>query len=364
MRGVRQVRWATLGNPYAPQPVHGGSLAIRISGSNVVSESAVLEFPGVRGSLRVQPLEDGRHQLSVLPAQGQTVSHRSWVTAYPLPLVLDIHATKDLYVCDEIMREENPSYVEQRLRHSVLGYVSPEEFAGKRVLDFGSGSGASLLVLRRILPACELVGVELDPRLIALARRRAELLGQGSIRVLQSPTPETLPPDLGDFDFIMFNAVFEHLLPNERRQVLPLVWKHLRPGGILFLNQTPHRYWPLESHTTGLPFINYLPDSLALAYARRFCKRMSPTESWNSMLRRGIRGGTVREVLGVLGGRAHAELLAPRESVGDRIDLWHGSLSRRYAALKRSVWAGLKLGKALTGLEIVPSLSLAIRKVA
>jgi SAM-dependent methyltransferase len=329
-----------------------------------VSESATLEFPGARGSLRVEPLEDGRHRLSVWPAQGQTVSHRSWVTSYPLPLVLDIHATKDLYVCDEIMREENPGYVEQRLRHSVLGYVPAEQFAGKRVLDFGSGSGASLLVLRRILPPCDLVGVELDPRLIELARRRLEHLGQGSVRVLQSPTPETLPPDLGDFDFIMFNAVFEHLLPNERRQVLPLVWKQLRPGGVLFLNQTPHRYWPIESHTTGLPFINYLPDSLARAYARRFCKRMSPTESWNSMLRRGIRGGTVREVMGVLGGHAHAELLAPLASVGDRIDLWHGSLSRRYAALKRSVWVALKLGKALTGLEIVPSLSLAIRKVA
>src|SRR4051812_9285946 len=168
------------------------------------------------------------------------------------------------------MREETPRYVERRLRHAVLEYVDAQSFAGKRVLDFGCGSGASLLVLSRILPPCELVGVEIDRRLIELARRRASYFGVDSVQVLQSPSPETLPPGLGGFDFIMFSAVFEHLRPHERRELLPLVWQHLRPGGVLFLNQTPHRYWPVETHTTGgLPFINYLPDRLALAYARR-----------------------------------------------------------------------------------------------
>jgi SAM-dependent methyltransferase len=328
-----------------------------------VSTTAILEIPGVRGSLRVEPLDDGRHHLSVWPAAGHTVPHRAWVTSYPLPLVLDIHATKDLHVCDEIMRDENPRYVERQLRHAVLGYLDAAAFAGRRVLDFGCGSGASLLVLSRILPPCEIVGVEIDPRLIALARRRARHFGLDSVRVLESPSPETLPAGLGTFDFIMFSAVFEHLRPNERRDLLPLVWQHLRPGGVLFLNQTPHRYWPVETHTTGgLPFINYLPDAWALAYARRFCRRVSATESWGSLLRRGIRGGTAREILRILGGSAQAGLLAPHD--GDRIDLWRRSLSSRHAALKSAVRAALKVNKWLTGLEIVPTLSLAIRKVA
>jgi hypothetical protein len=70
----------------------------------------------------------------------------------------------------------------------------------------------------------------------------------------------------------------------------------------------------------------------------------------------------VPEVLGILGGRDRAELLAPREPIGDRIDLWHESLSRRHAGLKRCVWAALKANKWLTGREITPTLSLAIRK--
>jgi SAM-dependent methyltransferase len=328
-----------------------------------LSNSDILEYQGARGSLRVEPLEDGRHRISVWPARGHSVPHRDWVTSYPLPLVLDIHATKGLHVCDEIMRDENPRYVEQHLRHAVLGYVPAEAFAGGRVLDFGCGSGASLLVLNRILPPCEIVGVEIDARLIELARSRARHFGLDWLRVLQSPSPEALPPDLGKFDFIMFSAVFEHLMPNERRKVLPLVFRHLRPGGVLFLNQTPHRYWPVETHTTGgMPFINYLPDRLALAFARRFCKRMSPNETWNSLLRRGIRGGTVPEIMGILGG--NAELLAPLPPVGDRIDLWYRSVSARHAVLKYSVRSALKLNKWLSGREIVPTLALAIQKAA
>jgi 2-polyprenyl-3-methyl-5-hydroxy-6-metoxy-1,4-benzoquinol methylase len=320
---------------------------------------------GNRGSLRIEPLGDGRHRLSVLPTSGHSVRRRSWVTSYPLPLVHEIHAVKDLHVCDEIMREEDPDYVERMLRHAVLGYVAPEEFAGKRVLDFGCGSGASLLVLSRLLAAREIVGVELVARLVEIARRRVELLGRGSLHVLQSPSADSLPADLGEFDFIMFSAVFEHLLPDERPTVLPLIWRHLRPGGVMFLNQTPYRYWPLELHTTGgLPLVNYLPDSLAHRVARRFSRRMSADETWRSMLRRGIRGGTVPEILGILGGPAHAELLPPREPFGDRIDLWLQSLSRRHAGLKRAVWAALKLNKAVSGREITPTLSLAIRKLS
>lgn len=329
-----------------------------------MSTPGVLEFPGKKGSLRVQPLEDGRHHLSVLPADGQYIANRDWITTYPLPLVLDIHATKDLFVCDEIMREESPNYVEKSVRSSVLGYVKPEDFAGKRVLDFGCGSGASVLVLSRVLPACEIVGVELEPHLVELARRRVAHFGLGSVQVLQSPSPESLPPGLGKFDFVMFNAVFEHLMPNERHELLPLVWSQLKPGGILFLNQTPHRYWPVEMHTTsGLPLINYLPDWLALRYARRFSRRVAPDESWESLLRRGIRGGTVREIMGILGGRTHAALLAPRPEVGDRIDMWYRTQSRRYALLKGSARAAVKTLKWVTGMEIVPSLALAIRKV-
>ena len=89
--------------------------------------------------------------------------------------------------------------------------------------------------------------------------------------------PKGLPADIGQFDYIILSAVYEHLLPSERPALLTLLWSHLRPGGVIFLAQTPYRWFPVELHTTGLPLINYLPDRLALACARRFSKRVPGT---------------------------------------------------------------------------------------
>jgi 2-polyprenyl-3-methyl-5-hydroxy-6-metoxy-1,4-benzoquinol methylase len=324
----------------------------------------VAEYVGPTGSMIIETLPDGRNRVSVRPAPGHAVVRKHWTTSYPVALIREIFSAKGLYVCDEIMREEDPRYVERYLQKEVLSYLPAAAFAGKRILDFGCGSGASSVVLSRLLPPCKIVGIELEDRLLNIARLRATHFGQTSIRLLRSPSGDTLPAGIGEFDVIMFSAVFEHLLPHERPMLLQKVWQHLRPGGILFLNQTPYRYSLVEVHTTGgVPLINYLPDGLALWAARKFSKHVRPDESWSTLLRRGIRGGTVPEVLGLLGGKERAELLPPLPEVGDRVDLWFRTLSPRHAWLKRSIWASLKAIKGLTGKEIAPTLSLAIRKV-
>jgi SAM-dependent methyltransferase len=213
------------------------------------------------------------------------------------------------------------------------------------------------------LPGCEVLGVELQERLLQVARLRAEHYGLPATRFLRSPSGDALPEGIGSFDFVLFSAVFEHLLPAERRAVLPLIWRQLRPGGVLFLNQTPYRYSPIEVHTTsGMPLINYLPDRMTLEIVRRFSRRYAGEVSWERLLRDGIRGGTVPEVLGILAQNGHPVLLAPRGEVGDRIDLWYQGLSARHRWLKLTIWASLKLVKAVTGKVMAPSLALAVRK--
>ena len=316
------------------------------------------------GDVLVEALPRGKHRISVLAGPDVVVQPDSWVTSYPLSLIRAIHAGKGLYLCDEIMREEDPHYVERSIRHEVLGYIDAAEFAGKRILDFGCGSGASTMVLARLLPPCEIVGVDLEERHLRIARLRAGHFGRTGVRFAQSPAGDALPEGLGLFDFVIFSAVFEHLLPGERGTVLPLVWRRLRPGGILFVNQTPFRYSPVETHTTGLPGINYLPDGIALRAARRFSKRVGPGADWQKLLRDGIRGGTVGEILGILAASGKPALLEPRESVGDRIDLWRQTLSPRHARVKDGIWVFLKLLKLATGIQVTPDLALAIRNAA
>lgn len=316
------------------------------------------------GMVLVHELENGKRAIQVEPRPGFTLSRRHWNTSYPLDLIREIHSYKGLYLCDEIMREEDPDYVERYLRHEVLGYLEAADFRGSRVLDFGCGSGASTMVLGRMLPACEIVGVEMDERLLRIARKRAAHFGRPGVQFLRSPAPDAFPDGVGQFDHVIFSAVFEHLLPRERGMLMALIWRHIKPGGILFLNQTPHRFSPVEMHTTGLPLINYLPDALAGKLATTFSTRVRPADDWPTLLRAGIRGGTIREIMGLLSGCGVPRLLDPRKAVGDRIDLWYGKLSPRHGWVKRGVWAGLKTLKLGTGMQLTPELALAIRKDA
>lgn len=196
------------------------------------------------------------------------------------------------------------------------------------------------------------------------ARERAAFHGASNVTFQQSPDGRRLPEGLGSFDFVTLSAVYEHLLPAERLNLLPMLWDHLNPGGILFVNQLPHRYSPVESHTTGLPGLNYLPARLAHGVALR-SKRTGPGESWESMLRRGIRGGTANEIVAILDrGGGRPQLLEPqRLGLSDRIDLWYElSAAARLIRVKQAIRTALKALKRITGVTFVPELSLAIRK--
>src|SRR5260221_14385770 len=152
--------------------------------------------------LRVERRADGRHHIAVEPDQGCPGASHSWTTSYPPELILEIHATKRGYVCDEIMREEDPRYVERAIRHEVLGYVDAEDFRGKRILDFGCGSGAPTPGMSRLLPPRGLGGGGVEERLFSPARLRAEDLHRAGLRFLHSPSGTTLPDGLGEFGYI------------------------------------------------------------------------------------------------------------------------------------------------------------------
>jgi SAM-dependent methyltransferase len=327
--------------------------------------ATLLDHPDARVS--VAETGGGKRRISVEPNGDLYVPTRVWETAYPLDLIQHVLQVKGpAYLCDEIMRDESPAYVQHDFRWDILSYIDEQAFVGRRVLDFGSGSGASSVVLARMLPGGEINGVELMPEYVELARHRARFHGVDDRTTFHlSPDPHSLPAGFGQFDYIILSAVYEHLLPAERQTLLPFLWSHLKPGGVLFIDQTPYRWFPIELHTTNLPLINYFPDRLTLACARRFCKRVRHDESWPELLRRGIRGGTTREIMGILNRDEHsAQLLEPtRGGVRDHIALWYGlsSTTRRPLTKKLMMWAFRGI-KTTTSVTMIPTLSLAIRR--
>jgi 2-polyprenyl-3-methyl-5-hydroxy-6-metoxy-1,4-benzoquinol methylase len=317
----------------------------------------------------VEKRSNGKYRIDVELTRDLFIPIKGCETSYPVELISRILETKGpSWLCDEILREESPDYVVQKsLKYDLLSYQDQREFKDKRLLDFGCGSGSSTMVLARMFPDTEIVGVELEKKLLSIARLRARHYGYGNVGLMISPDPGSLPAGIGQFDYVVLSAVYEHLLPEEREPILRQLWSVLKPGGILFLNQTPYIGFPIETHTTsGLPFINYLSDRLAYAYARRFSRRKLDGHSWKELLRMGIRGASEKEVLGILDRSQQKSVLLEPSGFGvkDRIDLWYiQSRSKdKFVVIKRLIVVSAKLLKMVSGLTVVPYLSLAIRK--
>jgi len=224
-----------------------------------------------------------------------------------------------------------------------------------------------------MFPTAQIVGIDISDKLISLATFRASQFNLKNISFICSKSGTELPPNLPNFDYIVLSAVLEHLLPEERITILSQLWSLLKHKSLLFINQTPYRYFPFEGHTTRLPFINYLPDKAAHLYAITFSKRVPSSESWATLLRRGIRGSHSKQILRILTNAdqtAKPEILTPtRLGYRDRIDVWYNgyavSIAKKYPNVKRIQLILKYFSKIIylvSGIIFLPTISLAIEK--
>jgi ubiquinone/menaquinone biosynthesis C-methylase UbiE len=100
------------------------------------------------------------------------------------------------------------------------------EVRGKRVLDFGCGSGENTLVLAR--RGARAIGVDISTSLIDLARRRLDVNGVGGAADFVAASAHDLPIASGSIDVVLGIAILHHLdLAATSREV----HRVLRPGG-------------------------------------------------------------------------------------------------------------------------------------
>jgi ubiquinone/menaquinone biosynthesis C-methylase UbiE len=254
---------------------------------------------------------------------GGFVALEDVVTLFPPAIVRGIADCHGFAWTGEVIaRHQDPWYLERILKHQLFSYFPPSRFQGKRILDFGCGTGPSAFCLGRLLPNSEIAGVDFDSARIELARQIAQNTSARNVSFHQSPSPMSLPANLGPVDFVVMSATYQHMLPEERAALLPLIWKLIVPGGALLINQTSHRWFPLEPDTTGLYFVNYLPDRLAGFLARYFSTRDDETNRGRrlpDLLRAGLRGGSEREILDIL--PANTVVLQPAVQ-HSRADYW------------------------------------------
>lgn len=249
------------------------------------------------GTLRITTTPGGRFALHAQP-NSVNVGHTDIVTDYPLELIQEMFEEFGAsFTVQEIGRDIADNDAQLDVRYSVLAYF-PDDLLNRplRILDYGCGSGSSTLALARLFPNATIIGMDFVGKYLKLAQLRLQHYDLHSAQFHQVPSSGEFSASQS-FDLVFLNAVYEHMLPGERPVVLQGLWRALKPGGSLILNQTPHRWFPIETHTSALPLINYLPASLARWAQIKLSKRSFGVETWEQMLRRGIRGATVSEIV-------------------------------------------------------------------
>jgi 2-polyprenyl-3-methyl-5-hydroxy-6-metoxy-1,4-benzoquinol methylase len=285
------------------------------------------------------------------------------VTRYSPALIREILRVKHAgWLVDEIARDEDSTYVGDVLGRVLMSFVPALSTRGARILDFGCGSGASTLVLHRCYPdAREIVGVDFNEDFLGIAESRRRHYSVDNVRFERKPPEGDLQLD-GTFDLVVLSAVVEHMLPRERREVLPQLWRAMNPGGRIFISDTPHRWFPKEAHTTDLWGLNFQSDSSALLRTLRSAN--TGFQTWEELLRAGIRGSTEAEILDCLTNGHPEQSREVQPSNGRRrVDVWYEGLNRqRHVWLKKAAREVLAVGEKLTGSLVTQNIVYCVEK--
>jgi ubiquinone/menaquinone biosynthesis C-methylase UbiE len=138
-----------------------------------------------------------------------------------------------------------------------------------RLLDVACGTGRTLHQIGRTHPEMRLYGVDLSPAYVQLARRRLADLAEIALAVENA---EELPFADAAFDVVTSVYLFHELPRNTRRQIAREMFRVVRPGGLVVIEDSAQlsesaeiaaalRSFPGEFHE---PFYNdYLDDDLA-----------------------------------------------------------------------------------------------------
>jgi SAM-dependent methyltransferase len=114
--------------------------------------------------------------------------------------------------------------ISQRYRRAAIDRLRLER--GQSVLDVACGTGASFPLLEeRIGPEGRIVGVDLSPDMLRIARERAEAAGHRNVTLVESPVEDASLP--GELDSALISLAHDVL---QSRPALENVFASLRPG--------------------------------------------------------------------------------------------------------------------------------------
>jgi SAM-dependent methyltransferase len=116
------------------------------------------------------------------------------------------------------------------------GFLPPDPAGPFRYLELGCAAGVTLNGLAAANPACEFVGIDLNPDHIDEARREASRARLRNVQYILSSFDRIEPPTLGRFDFIASNGTYSWLSPRALSGVHDILRRCLKSGGLFFVD--------------------------------------------------------------------------------------------------------------------------------
>jgi ubiquinone/menaquinone biosynthesis C-methylase UbiE len=101
----------------------------------------------------------------------------------------------------------------------------------QRVLDLGCGTATLTILIKRTYPEVEIIGIDIDPKILDIARSKVQKAGV-DIKLEQGSAFE-LPYSDNSFDRIVSSLVIHHLTHENKARAFKEVFRVLKPGGEL-----------------------------------------------------------------------------------------------------------------------------------
>lgn len=137
---------------------------------------------------------------------------------------LRFHRLTRLYDPLVALTTRERSFKRQLLRHAAIA-------AGERVLDVGCGTGTLALLAKQSQPDAEVTGLDADPEILALARRKAARAAT-DVR-FDEGSSDALPYPGASFDCVLSSLFFHHVDRRVKERTAAEIARVLRPGGRL-----------------------------------------------------------------------------------------------------------------------------------
>jgi S-adenosylmethionine-dependent methyltransferase len=148
-------------------------------------------------------------------------------------------------------------------REHIIPWIHDEAVSlnGAEILEIGCGTGSLMAALAE--QGAKVTGIDIVDGSLKLARQRMDIMGlSAEILNLSGTEIDSLNKR---FDFVLYPASLEHMTYSEKITSIKKAFSIGRKIGVI---EVPNRLYYDDSHTTWMPFYNWLPDDVAADYLR------------------------------------------------------------------------------------------------